>query len=336
MRYWLLALAVATAACADAPLAPEPGQLTFASLSAGDSYTCGVVAPASVFCWGRNISGQLGISADSVAITVPRQVFTGPVALTSVAAGYGTTCARTSDGRALCWGAGDPGARETPNTTGLTSVVAGDFGCGLSPGGSALCWPDPGAPAAEIQGAGPFTAISVGGMGCGIQQDATVACWDSPSVPATVVAGATGIEEIAVGLDHACGLTSSGEVLCWGVNAEGQLGDDTRTPHLDAQPIAGATTYASISAGQEFSCAVTSAGEASCWGKLPWSTISFDFPVRAALGLNVRDMTLGSTHACALDLNNGTPYCWGHNEWGALGDGTTTARNAPIIVDGTR
>jgi hypothetical protein len=42
------------------PAGPVSGGLTFVSLSAGGSYTCGVTPSGAIYCWGANASGQLG------------------------------------------------------------------------------------------------------------------------------------------------------------------------------------------------------------------------------------------------------------------------------------
>jgi alpha-tubulin suppressor-like RCC1 family protein len=51
--------------------------------------------------------------------------------------------------------------------------------------------------------------------------------------------------------------------------------------------------------------------------------------------LHVTDVVAGAAHSCGLDLQGGTAYCWGRNDHGQLGDGTTTTRTRPVRVEGT-
>jgi alpha-tubulin suppressor-like RCC1 family protein len=76
------------------------------ALSAGESQTCAVSAGGAVQCWGYNGHGELGDGTQSTRLTP-----TGVVGLASggvrVSTGHQSTCATTTDGRALCWGIND-------------------------------------------------------------------------------------------------------------------------------------------------------------------------------------------------------------------------------------
>ena len=58
---------------------------------------------------------------------------------------------------------------------------------------------------------------------------------------------------MSVGFSHACGLTPSGEVVCWGSNRDGQLDSP-------------AGTFVEVDAGTDFTCALTRDGAVLCWG----------------------------------------------------------------------
>ena len=74
---------------------------------------------------------------------------------------------------------------------------------------------------------------------------------------------------IAVGLAHACALTSAGAVKCWGSGFFGELGNGAN-PQSSPVPVdvsgLGSGVIA-IGAGVYHSCAVTDAGDAKCWGR---------------------------------------------------------------------
>ena len=56
------------------------------------------------------------------------------------------------------------------------------------------------------------------------------------------------------------------------------------------------------------------------------------FPSLSA-GNSVVAVTAGAHHSCAVTAS-GRLYCWGRNEEGQLGDGTTTERHVPTLVEG--
>ncbi|WP_412745437.1 fibronectin type III domain-containing protein [Krasilnikovia sp. MM14-A1004] len=53
-------------------------------------------------------------------------------------------------------------------------------------------------------------------------------------------------------------------------------------------------------------------------------------PAQAVPTGAVTQVTVGGSFTCA--LRSGRPYCWGHNDAGKLGDGTTTSRSNPVPV----
>jgi hypothetical protein len=62
-------------------------------------------------------------------------------------------------------------------------------------------------------------------------------------------------------------VTTAGAVLCWGANANGQIGDGTTTEHVTPVPVIGLGSAAgAIAAGQWHTCALTSIGAVKCWG----------------------------------------------------------------------
>src|SRR5207245_7594271 len=87
------------------------------------------------------------------------------------------------------------------------------------------------------------------------------------SAPTAVAAGSTWLN-VSVGNEHACGLRSDGQILCWGSNFGGQVGTGPTPPDTTVpNPIASAfSDWIVVAAGGEHSCAVRSGGQLSCWG----------------------------------------------------------------------
>jgi alpha-tubulin suppressor-like RCC1 family protein len=96
---------------------------------------------------------------------------------------------------------------------------------------------------------------------------------------------------------------------------------------------------ASISAGGLHTCAVTTGGAAKCWGHNVFnqlgnaSTIPSTLVPVAVVGLSsgIKSVAAGGTHTCAVTTDNRVK-CWGDNENGRLGDGTTVQKDSPIDV----
>ncbi|HMV65209.1 MAG TPA: hypothetical protein PKA64_00065, partial [Myxococcota bacterium] len=169
-------------------------------------------------------------------------------------------------------------------------------------------------------------------------------------VPVNLGAGRTAIQ-LTAGDYHVCALLDDRSVRCWGYNAYGQLGignttqigDNANEVGNDAvNPVvnlgAGAQV-AQVEAGDSFTCARLTDGRVKCWGYGQYgrtgqgnSSNLADSPtelgdampvVDLGVGKTALDITTGRLHACAL-LNDGKVKCWGYNDYGQLGLGTTS------------
>ena len=151
----------------------------------------------------------------------------------------------------------------------------------------------------------------------------------------------TDVAELAVGHAHACALSNSGGVKCWGLNNFGQLGNGTTTNSYIAVQVVGLQSgVASISAGYRHTCAVTDAGGVKCWGKNllgqlgDGTTTMRTTPVDVSgLSSGVATVSAGGDHTCALDTD-GELRCWGFNGDGELGIGNRDRQTTPVPVIG--
>jgi alpha-tubulin suppressor-like RCC1 family protein len=82
--------------------------------------------------------------------------------------------------------------------------------------------------------------------------------------------------DITAGNNHTCAIKNNGNVYCWGVNVDGEIGIWGGSNCMGASCISRptlVTTAAQIEAGAEHTCALSSAGIASCWGNSPFGEV---------------------------------------------------------------
>jgi alpha-tubulin suppressor-like RCC1 family protein len=319
------------------------------AISAGGYHTCALTSDGRVKCWGDNHFGELGDGTTDQKLK-PVDVIGLTIAIKSIAAGIGHTCAVTSEGGVKCWGDNQSGAlgdgtykyggQLTPVdviglTNGVTAIAAADGRtCALLASGRAKCW-----------GSGFF-----GLLGNGTNN------WSLTPVD---VSELTQVIAIAGGDYHTCALTSNGGVKCWGSNIFGAVGNGDVSPAQSSLldfgwltegiypipiDVSGLTSGVNaIATGGRHTCALTSNGGVKCWGcnevgqlgdgtTIAMSSFANSTPVDViGLTSGVSAITAGSNHTCALTLN-GAIKCWGSNYAGQLGNGTTVKQLTPVDV----
>jgi alpha-tubulin suppressor-like RCC1 family protein len=166
----------------------------------------------------------------------------------------------------------------------------------------------------------------------------------SPRPVAVFVPGA-GVSDVAAGGVHTCAVVKA-EVLCWGSNVWAQTG--APRPFIVTAPtrVAGLPGPAQrVAAGAHHTCAI-SLGTLWCWGEnadgevgipsCPAREPPAKCKVRPArvegLAGEITAVALGRAHSCA--VAGGVAQCWGANDRGQLGDGTTAGRSTPAPVRG--
>lgn len=338
-------------------LAPAgAGPLTgVTQVEVGFYHSCALLNTGQVRCWGYNGDDQVGNGSPNPQISrakvVSNPAGNGPLTgVTQIALGERHTCARLNNGQVRCWGentVGEIGDGTSGNTRPRARIVKNAAGTGplggvtqIDAGNSATC-------ARLGNGQARCWGRNVDGM----LGDGTTTPSSLPVAVLSPAGGAQqGITQIAIDENHACALLNSGQARCWGLNASGQIGDGTTTRRLRPRtvlnttgsgPLTGVTQ---VDAGFDSSCARLGNGQARCWGRgdrgqLGWDSTSGNLLARVVVNpsasgplMNVRQVRVGSDHACAL-LNTGQVRCWGRNDNGEVGDGTSgTDRDRPRVV----
>ena len=199
----------------------------------------------------------------------------------------------------------------------LTAQAADQFGNALSP--NDIAWRSTDAAVASVGATGLVTAKSRGQAGAIATLGAAA---DTAYLKVDEIAWAS----IAVGRYHSCGLSVDGQLMCWGQNAYGELGDGGISPRSIPAPVVGGRTYIAVSAAWSHTCAIAQAGDISCWGDNPygkWDASAADRlyePTRLESAVQFEKLSVDVWHGCALAVS-GDAYCWGNRLEGNLGDG---------------
>jgi alpha-tubulin suppressor-like RCC1 family protein len=302
--------------------------LAFYQVSGGQGHTCAITTDNRAYCWGENMTGQLG-DGTTTSHLKPVAVL-GGLRFQQISAGVLGTCGITLDYRAYCWGfnnSGQIGDGSLTQRLAPVPVASGRRFRQVDLNGYHTCavsYPDPG------------QALCWGANYAGQLGDGTKTNRTRP----TVVVGALVMRQVTAGAHSSCGVTTSNLAYCWGSNTEGELGDSSNTRQRSVPSrVAGGHQFLRLDAGDVHVCAVAIGDRAFCWGNGRSGQIgngraylSF-WPRAVAGGLYFTRVTGGGSHTCGETRGN-QAYCWGHNSDGDLGDGTTTQRLTPVLVAG--
>lgn len=348
---------------------PAPVVSAEGKIAAGLNHTCAVHGSNALYCWGNGVNGELG-NGTAEFRAVPTRVGGALGSVKTVAAGGLSSCAIDTADMLWCWGALNDSVSPARVFTeaipvrdvalGLGHVCLINAFNGLN---EVACWGrndfgqlGTGSTAAEsrptavrradgspLRGA---LSIAVGdNHSCALLADGSVWCWGADTafnarvspqrvlqrLPDQSTMDFTATGRLAGGGAHVCALESStGQPMCWGHNAQGQLGDGTTISRDDAKPV-GLFGGIGLAAGPSHTCAVR-ATDMICWGQAFMGNGGEREQLLEPLGAGrvdaftnspdaVRVAAVGERHTCALRAS-GDVQCWGWNNAGQAGIGS--------------
>ena len=315
----------------------NPGGITTlypVSVSSSQYHTCTVLNDGSVQCWGDNAYGQLGDGTNTSQSSPTGVDFGQGHSAVMVGVGKTHTCAILEDASVSCWGYNIHGQLGDGTNTQRNAPISVDLGQDRS-----------------------AVAISLGeSHTCALLDDTTLKCWGfnnhgqlgdgtltSSNAPTTIDFGDDTAVAMSAGRHHTCALLSDESTSCWGWNDRGQLGDGTIVSQSSPTSVdTNGTGVISLSTGDRHTCAVLDNGTAICWGNNIFGQLgngansNSQIPVFTGLssGTNIVGMVTGTHHTCAA-IDDGSVQCWGGNNEGQLGDGSTSSTNSPGTAIGS-
>ncbi len=297
----------------------------WAAISAGSRHSCGIRTNHTLWCWGWNRAGQLGLG-DLERRTSPTRVGTR-TDWVGIVSSYDHTCATRSNHTLWCWGSGRNGQLGLGDTTGRDTPTR--VGTGAD-----------------------WAVVSAAGFAhtCGIRTDHTLWCWGNNAngqlglggtvarkSPAQVGTGThwTGVK---AGDSHTCATRTNHTLWCWGYNANGQLGLGDTTDRTAPTRVGTDADWTEVGAGDGYhTCGVRTDHTLWCWGYNGQgqlgvgNTTGRTVPTRVGSDTDWAHVIAGHRHTCATRTDH-TLWCWGHNDYGQLGLGDTVTVTIPTEV----
>ena len=294
----------------------------------GSSHSLAVKADGTVWAWGANDSGQLGISTVYHWSPTPIRV-SDLCGVVSVAAGSSYSLAVKADGTVWAWGANESGqlgngtqtgGRTPVSVSGLSGVVSVAAGwllsIALKQDGTVWAWGEWGGGGSLFpimaSGLSGITAIAAGyRYTIALRSDGTVWTWDGLAVQVPSVSSVACV---------AAGRACDGFILLSGT---GWVASRISRPLRSESPVG----VKQVAGGIDFSFVLLDDGTAWSWGsndsgQLGDGTLTENDSPRQVNGLvGVTAIAAGEHHSIALK-DDGTVWTWGANKYGQLGDGS--------------
>jgi alpha-tubulin suppressor-like RCC1 family protein len=348
---------VVTPAEVPLPNPTEQNLIGWTRIATGRKNTCAIRTVTStnslknsIWCWGSNKYGQLGINDKTVTqLSIPQQEASLAIDWIDVKSYSDTVCAQKKTKDIYCWGSNDTGqvgngtASDTPVLENVTAIfsegivyknwllfdVGDNHACGLKPNNKMYCWGS-----RSKTTLGKSTADSNEPVRVNTEID-----WKTLS--------SNSLSEYVVAMKN------NGALLSWGRNFDGQLGtidgqkNNEKSPKIIATVNGiGATVpniWKKISTGskdvlsRDFStaavaCAISAFDDTLwCWGNNSSGLTPSSAPLQVNNSDKWLDISVGSYHICGIKSDDSL-WCIGANSFGELGNSSAVRSNSFVAV----
>ena len=312
-----------------------------AQVAAGTNDVCALATAGSLRCWGYNLDGEDGVG-DTDEHPTPQPVKQMSSGVLSVTEGDGVTCSIKTADDPFCWGDNQYGelgdsstsSSDVPEHVGLgVSQISAEglqHTCAIDTAGVAYCW-----------GSDMYGELGDGGT---TNEASPQQVQGLPALAVQIATGGT-FDAALHPAGFTCALLTTGDVWCWGYDADGELGNGTNdtTPNTSPVKVELSGPASQVVAGLSHACALLDSGVVECWGDDSTGelgnggTVSSDTPITVT-GLASAAIALSSDDApatCAVIYVPAEVECWGDNGSDELGDGSTGGfSDTPQVVQG--
>jgi len=323
----------------------------------GENHTCALNTDKRVLCWGKNDSGQTGKPANSPASLPSPYDVSGNLTYKQITVGANHTCGITAVlNEVYCWGSNSQrqlgdlavGTNNRPYTSSHVPVKV-VFGNGTKK-------------AIQIDAGKDYT--------CAVVQGNELYCWGNQqygklgnsAFANTGLATPSIVNEIelipeeyfvyvSAANHHTCGLTSMGNIRCWGKSQSGSLGYNTASNQYTYPPSDPVNIFvpndnqikfravsaggSSVTVALQNTCGISTSGKLYCWGSnaggklgvnrvdsgtnsLAQSLVPVEVSTVGIANANFQAVSVGGAHICASTADNKV-YCWGLKNGEVLG-----------------
>jgi alpha-tubulin suppressor-like RCC1 family protein len=298
----------------------------------GEFVGAGIKNDGTLWTMGSNTSGGIGQNSD-LSYSSPVQVGSA-TDWSDVASGFRLGLAVKTGGTLWSWGTNATGAlgqnvantlnRSSPVQVGALTNWSKVYAGGTDTSQAVAAIKTDGTLWTWGAGANGFTGLNIAANRSSPVQVGALTNWSKVSV--------------AAGGNHMLAIKTDGTLWAWGLNGNGQLGQNNIIARSSPVQIGALTTWTSAAAGPTFSAAVRSDGTLWVWGlgtngiSGNSNAVTRSSPVQVGVGTDWSSVYTLTTAALGAVKTNGTLWAWGANTTADLGDGTLISRSSPVQI----